>query len=193
MRSTITSRTSAALMPRSGSSAKILNLNWCKMTTQMDPARMTRWLDGQQLLAAVNAGTDAKVAGIITSTKKEDRGYLSIYNPSAYTKLKYYAELGMDHKFALIKTIDMDDDLEALKEIYNMTVRVEEFKNELVQYNIAHPFENIADDFDTDGIVHFPSSGSTGRNPFSGHKYVSLEHVHAHVQILDGDWTRIPH
>ena len=93
---------------------------------------MTRWLDGQQPLAAVNARTDAEVAGIIASTKKEDRGHLSINNPSAYTKLKYYAELGMEHKFALVKMIDMDDDLEALKEIYNIIVQVEEFKNELV-------------------------------------------------------------
>ena len=93
---------------------------------------MTRWLDGQQPLSAVNARTDAKVAGIIASTKKEDRQHLSVHNPSAYTKLKYYAELGMEHKFALVKTIDTDDDPEALKEIHDITVQVEDFKNKLV-------------------------------------------------------------
>ena len=83
---------------------------------------MTWWLDGQQPLAAVNVRTDAEVAGIITSMKKEDHRHLSIHNPSAYTKLKYYAELGMENKFAFVKTIDADDDPEALKEIYNITV-----------------------------------------------------------------------
>ena len=136
---------------------------------------MTRWLDGQQPLAAVNARTDAEVAGIIASMKKEDRRHLSIHNPSAYTKLKYYAESGMENKFTLVKTIDTDDDPEALKKIYNITVRVEEFKNELVRYDIAHPFENIADDFETDGMIYFPSIASTGRNLFSGHKHLTLE------------------
>ena len=36
--------------------------------------------------------------------------------------------------------------------------------------------KNIADDFEMDGMIYFPSIASTGRNPFSGHKHLTLEH-----------------
>ena len=143
----------------------------------MDANRMLRWLDSQ--LPLEEERTDADLAGLVASTRKEDRHNLKVTNASAYNKLKHYAEEGMESKFGLLKNIDNDNDTEAMKTVYNVAVLIAQLGAALARYDMAHIFEKVANKFDWDdgGQYHYPSPSSTSYELLTNCKNLTLENV----------------
>ena len=94
-----------------------------------------RWLGNATPLTTARA-LDA-TRSLFSNFKKEDRKGL---DPGKYSKLKAQAETGLENKFDLMPSIQIDDDLEQLKNVYQILMSIEQFKRELHNYDLTDVF-----------------------------------------------------
>ena len=137
-------------------------------------ADFSHWL-GQ---AALNAPrTDAAATALVAGVSKADRAAL---NAGEKAKLKRYAEEGLEFKFKLFAPIDGSgaNDLDQLKKIYSVTMRVGELKSAMMNYDLQDVFR-IASAYKENLVSHEdePDPEAEAVDLFAKHAEVSLETV----------------
>jgi Zinc knuckle len=137
-------------------------------------ADFTHWL-GQPALNAPRtaAATTALVAGV----RKEDRAALT---PMEKSKLKKIAQEGLEFKFKLFAPLDGSgvDDVEQMKKIYSVTMRVGELKSAFMEYDLQDVFR-IASSYVENPMTRDdePDPNAEAIDLFTKHAEVSLETV----------------
>ena len=132
-----------------------------------------RWLDGNIPLVIPRTRREARQA--FTSTRKEDRALLGAGD---FAKLKKSCEEGLVDKFDLLTHGDLDQ-TDSLRDLYSVTMRIEEFQSSLLRHDMAGVFL-IPSDFvdDPDQVFDFvPALGSHPVDLFTNHAEIELDTV----------------
>lgn len=103
---------------------------------------MTRWLNGNAPLA--DARTSDETSVLLASVPKDQRANLT---QSEKLKLKKLAEQGLESKFSLVPILDDDATKEQLEAVYNVSMRIVEFKKSLRLTDMTDVF-SIPDSFE---------------------------------------------
>ena len=130
------------------------------------------WLDGQEPLNAKRPIAEA--VGYYSGFPKKDRDTLS---KTEQLKLKKQAEEGLERKFVLMKPVNKSTgeiDVEKLKSIYPVRIRIGEFQESLRRYDMEDVFTNVPDEF---GNNKKPVAGTGVKDLFSPTTKPTIESV----------------
>jgi len=126
------------------------------------------------------ARTQADITSMLAGVKKTDRASL---READLQKLKRYAEEGLTSKFTIMKRLNTSDDdntlnKEALKSVYSVTIKIEEFRKSLAMYDMSDVFL-IANKYDwnRDEDEYRPAIGASACDLLTSYADVDLETV----------------
>ena len=132
-----------------------------------------RWLGN--IAPLTSARTLDVTRSLFSNFKKEDRAGL---DPDKYSKLKKHAETGLETKFDLMPSINVNDDLEQLKNVYQISMKIEQFKRELHNYDLTDVFliPNSME-YRTAENEYWPATGASPIDLFANYGDVDLKLV----------------
>ena len=138
-------------------------------------ADLARWLGGVEPRDDFRTARDA--AQMMAGIPKADRANLTA---SERSKLKKFAEEGLEFKFSLLAPLDgtTKPTIDKLKGVYSVTIRVEELRGDLQRYDI-HDVFLIASDwtYNSDEDEDRPAAGARPIDLFTSHAEVSLDTI----------------
>ena len=141
------------------------------------PLRLTmssikQWLNGVELLEMARTLQD--VTGFLMSIQKENRELL---DAKQLVTLKSKAEEGMEGKFDLYKAYSEEEGYKALEATYSVQMRIKEFRQELMHYDMEDVF-TIPNRFVSDpGRGVSPAPDAKAVDILTAYKEVDLDTV----------------